>query len=429
VAGTVAVVLKGYPRLSETFIAEEILGLQRAGMRLRIVSLRHPTDRATHPVHAEIAAPVDYLPEYLYQEPARVLRGWRGARRLAGYRVACAAWWRDLRRDPTPNRIRRFGQALVLAHELPGDVRRLHAHFLHTPASVARYAALMRGLAWSVSAHARDIWTTPDWEVREKLADCRWAVTCSAAARDALVALAPQPGRVSLVYHGIDLGRFAPPAAARAPRDGSDPADPAILLTVGRAVAKKGHDVLIDALARLPAGLNWRWVHIGGGELLKSLKAQAARAGIADRIDWRGARPQAEVLAAYRAADLFVLANRVAADGDRDGLPNVLVEAESQALVCVASDAASVPELIRHGVDGLLVPPGDAAALAGALAGLIADPARRQAMGEAGRRLVAERFDNRDGVRRIAALFAADGLAPAPADTGGADDAAVRLSA
>jgi len=427
VTGTVAVVLKGYPRLSETFIAEELLGLERAGMALRLVSLRHPTDRDAHPVHGAIVAPVSYLPEYLYQEPGRVLRGWRAARRLAGYPAALAAWRRDLARDPTPNRVRRFGQALVLAAELAPDVVRLHAHFLHTPASVARYAALMRGLDWSVSAHARDIWTTPAWEIREKLADCRWAVTCSRGALDALAPLAPSPGRVALAYHGIDLVRFAPPAAPRPARDGSDPADPVVLLTVGRAVAKKGHDVLIDALARLPAGLNWRWVHIGGGELIGALRARAERAGLAGRIEWRGARPQADVLAAYRAADLFVLANRIAADGDRDGLPNVLVEAQSQELACAASDAASVPELIEHGVNGLLVPPDDAAALAGALAALIADPARRRAMGEAGRRIVAERFDNRDGVRRIAALFAADGLAPAPEARPG--DTPARLSA
>ncbi len=425
-AGTVAVVLKGYPRLSETFIAAEILGLERAGMALRIVALRHPTDRDTHPVHGEITAPVSYLPEYLYQEPGRVLRGWRAARRLAGYRAALAAWRRDLRRDPTPNRIRRFGQAMVLARELPADVARLHAHFLHTPASVARYAAMMRGLTWSASAHARDIWTTPAWELREKLADCRWAVTCSRGALTALSPLAPEPGRVSLVYHGIDLARFAPPARSRPARDGSDAADPVMLLTVGRAVPKKGHDVLIDALALLPAGLNWRWVHIGGGALGGALKARAARAGLGARIDWRGARPQTEVLTALRAADLFVLANRIAADGDRDGLPNVLVEAQSQGLACVASDAASVPELIEDGVNGLLSAPDDAAALAAALVALITDPARRQAMGEAGRRIVGERFDHRDGVRRIAALFATDGLAPAPE---GAEDGTIRRTA
>ena len=152
-AGPAVFVVKGYPRLSETFIAQEILALERRGLDIRIVSLRHPTDKDVHPVHREIRAPVSYLPEYLYQEPLRVLRAWRRQRRRPSYRTARAAWLRDLRRDPTPNRIRRFGQALVLADELPAGARRLHAHFLHTPASVARYAALLAGLGWSCSAH------------------------------------------------------------------------------------------------------------------------------------------------------------------------------------------------------------------------------------------------------------------------------------
>jgi len=154
-----------------------------------------------------------YLPEYLKDEPRRVRRGWRRARRMAGYGAARRAWLKDLLRDPTPNRIRRFGQALVLAAELPADIGQLHAHFLHTPASVARYAAAMRGLDWSVSAHAKDIWTIPDWEKREKLAAARWAVTCTETGRAHLARLAPAPDNVMLSYHGLDLDRFAPAAA------------------------------------------------------------------------------------------------------------------------------------------------------------------------------------------------------------------------
>src|SRR5207237_10897220 len=121
---------------------------------------------------------------------------------------------KDLRRDPTPNRVRRFGQALVLAAELPADVARLHAHFLHTPASVARYCAVLRALPWSGSAHAKDIWTTPEWEKREKLADCEWLVTCTRTKRHHLAARAPA-GRVERVYHGRDRGRV--PAPRRRP--------------------------------------------------------------------------------------------------------------------------------------------------------------------------------------------------------------------
>ncbi len=415
-AGTpVAFVLKGYPRLSETFIAHEIRALEGRGLDIRIISLRHPNDRDRHPVHGEIAAPVTYLPEYLAREPVRVWRGWRAARRLGGYREAFRTWRRDLVRDPTPNRIRRFGQALVLARELPDDVARLHAHFLHTPCSVARYAAIMRGLGWSGSAHAKDIWTTPDWEITEKLAACDWLVTCSAAARQRLADLAPDPTKIDLVYHGLDPDRFpATERQSRAP-DGADPDDPVILLTVARAVEKKGLDVLIEALAALPTSLNWRLVHIGGGKLAGKLRALARDRGLADRIEWRGALPQDAVRRAYREADLFVLPSRIAGDGDRDGLPNVLLEAASQSLACIASRVSGVPELIEDGTSGVLVPADDTGALAAALARLIGEPLLRLRLGRTGANRVRTAFSFDHGIDLLARRF---GLPlSAPADT------------
>jgi len=407
--GPIAFILKGYPRLSESFIAQEIRALETAGLELRIVSLRRPTDGALHPVHREIRAPILYLPEYLHEAPLRVLRGWRFARRLKGYAAARATWLRDLKRDPTASRIRRFGQAMVLARELPEDVGHLHAHFLHTPASVARYAALLRGLPWTISAHAKDIWTIPEWEKREKLADCRWLVTCTATGHAHLAALAP-PGRVALAYHGLDFTRFPPAgngAADALARDGGDRTRPVRILSVGRAVAKKGYGDLIAALALLPPELNWRFVHIGGGALRDTLRRQAAQCRIADRIEWRGARPQGEVLAAYRDADIFVLASRVSADGDRDGLPNVLMEAQSQGVVCLATATPGIRELIADEVSGVLVPPDAPAALAAALARLIREPDRRAVLAAAGERRVRQDFAMAPGIARLTALFGA----------------------
>jgi glycosyltransferase involved in cell wall biosynthesis len=408
-AGTaIAFVLKGYPRLSETFIAQEIHALERRGLDLRLYSLRHPTDAAVHPITEEIAAPVAYLPEYLYQEPVRVLRGWWRARRLPGYRAAWRTWLRDLRRDRTPNRVRRFGQACVLAAELPPDVGRIHAHFLHTPASVARYAAHMRALLWSCSAHAKDIWTTPEWEKREKLADLDWLVTCTAVGAEHLRGLTARPESIELVYHGLDFTRFPPPSSARPARDGRDPAAPVEILSVGRAVAKKGYHDLLEALAQLPAELDWRFTHIGGGQLLPELKARASALGLAPRIGWLGSQAQQAVLARYRAADLFVLASRVAPDGDRDGLPNVLMEGQSQGLACLATRVSAIPELIEDGVTGLLVPPNDPAALAAALRRLIGDPGLRAKLGQAGAARVQSRFAMAPGIDRLAGLFAID---------------------
>ena len=180
------------------------------------------------------------------------------------------------------------------------------------------------------------------------------------------------------------------------------------MLAVGRAVEKKGFDHLVAALARLPRDLAWRLTHVGGGPLLADLKARAAATGIADRVDWLGPLPQNEVLERYRAADLFVLPSQIAADGDRDGLPNVLLEAQSQGLACIASDVAAVPELIRHGESGWLVPPADAAALAQALAALIAAPAIRQRLGEVAERKVRHDFGCAKGLDRLAQKFGAE---------------------
>lgn len=400
----VAFVLKGYPRLSETFIAQEILALEKLGLDILIVSLRHPTDGRTHPVHAEIRAKVLYLPEYLHHAPLRVLRAWMRVRRWPAYRKVLALWWRDLRRDFTANRARRFGQALVLASELPGEVTRLHAHFLHTPASVVRYAAGLREMAWTGSAHAKDIWTTPEWELREKLASCEWLVTCTATNCAHLSGLAPA-GRVELVYHGLDMARFPAYPAPRPARSGKAAGDAVTVLSVGRLVEKKGTDVLLDALALLPHDLNWRFVHVGGGPLGRDLKKRAEALGISARVEWRGALTQSELIKEYRAADLFVLASRIASDGDRDGLPNVLMEAQTQALPCVATRVSAIHELIEDGVTGMLVPQESPGQLAEAIASLLADPALRSRLGEAGRQRVTTRFGMDANIAVLAAKF------------------------
>jgi glycosyltransferase involved in cell wall biosynthesis len=372
------------------------------------VSLRRPTDDRLHPVHREIRAAVHYLPEYLWRQPLRVLRAWWAVRKLPTYAEARAQWLRDLRRDPTPNRARRFGQALVLAAELPGDVKRLHAHFLHTPASVTRYAATLRALPWSGSAHAKDIWTTPEWEKREKLAACDWLVTCTRTNRDHLASLAPA-GRVELVYHGIDLARFAPHRTVRGANDGSDTRHPVTMLSVARLVEKKGTDVLLEALSRVPAHLHWRLVHVGGGPLKRKMQKRARALGIAERITWRGALAHEELLLEYRKADLFALACRIARDGDRDGLPNVLAEAQSQGVACVGTRVSGIPELIRDGVTGVLVEEQDPSSFAAALAALIADPARRRTLGDAGQARVRAVFALEANFERLAVKF---GLAP-----------------
>ncbi|EIZ84106.1 group 1 glycosyl transferase [Methylobacterium sp. GXF4] len=409
----IAVVLKGYPRLSETFIAQELLALERCGLPLEIWSLRRPTDRARHPMHAAIRAPAAYLPEYLHEAPLRVLRGLAAALTRPRLPALLALFARDLWRDPTASRLRRLGQALVLARELPAEVAHIHVHFLHTPASVARYAALLTRRRWSFSAHAKDIWTTPAWELTEKLRDAAWGVTCT---RDGLARLESlAPGRTRLAYHGLDLARFPAPPPPREPRDGTDPNAPLRLVCVGRLVAKKGHDDLIDALAALPPGLHWRLELIGGGELRGALEARIRERGLSERVAFRGALAQPAVIVAMRASDLFVLPTKPAPGGDRDGLPNVLMEAASQALPILATAFAGTPEFITDGTHGILVAPGDPAALAAALARLAADPALRLRLGAAARVRLVEDFSEAAAVALIAEALRASAGLPLPA--------------
>jgi glycosyltransferase involved in cell wall biosynthesis len=398
----VAVVLKGWPRLSETFIAQEIAGLEARGVTLEIWSLRKPTDKTRHPVHDRVAGRVVYLPEYLKDDPRRVLRGWLKARRLPGYAAARRKYIADLRRDPTANRRRRWGQALVLAAELPASVERLYAHFLHTPASVTRYAAIMRGLPWSVSAHAKDIWTSEPWEITEKLGDASWLTTCTAIGLQRLRSLAPPRSQLKLIYHGLDFAHLPPPPALRPLRDGRDPADPVMILSIGRAVEKKGYGDLLEALAKLPRDLHWHFEHVGGGALSATLKAQAVALGVAERCTWLGAQPQQAVFAALARADLFVLASKKAADGDQDGLPNVLMEAAHQGVPIISTHAAAIGEFIEDGTNGLLVSPGAADELAVALERMVREPTLRRLFADAASHTVCTRFSYDAGVDWIA---------------------------
>ena len=401
----ILVLLKGYPRLSETFIAQELLGLEREGLGLELVAMRRPTDTKRHPVHDEIRAPVSYLPEYLHEEPFRVAKALWACVRKPGFGKALRRWLGDLSGDLTRNRVRRFGQAAVLAHEWPKDAAWLHVHFIHTPASVAAYTHLITGIPFTISAHAKDIWTSSDADLAFKIDHARWAVTCTASGYRHLKGLSKESSKVHLGYHGLDLSRFPHFDPPRPPRDGSDPADPVQIVSVGRAVPKKGIDIVLKALAALPASMHWHFTHIGGGDELSALKALAASLDIADKIVWTGAMDQKQVLEHYRKADLFALACRITADGDRDGLPNVLVEAASQGLTCVSTTISGIPEFFVDGENGLLAAPDDPSVFSAALARAIADPALRAELGAAAEHRVRTAFDHRTSIAELKSLF------------------------
>ncbi len=401
-----AVLVKGWPRLSETFIAQELVALEDAGHSFELWSLRFPTDKKTHPLHDRLKAPVHYLPEYLHDEPSRVARAVLSARRLPGFAEAMRVWRADFIRDRTRNRVRRFGQSCVLATEMSKGLAGFYAHFLHTPSSVARYAAIMTGLPWSFAAHAKDIWTSPEWELSEKLNAAQhgalFGATCTAFGAKHLRSLASDPDRVDLVYHGLDLSRFPEPPV-RPLREADDPFH---LLSVGRLVEKKGFDRLIAAFACLPDDLKWSWTHVGGGALKDEMQALAATAGVADRITWRGACDQPEVIEAMRSAHVFVLPSRVANDGDRDGLPNVLMEAASQKLPILSTPVSAIPEFIKSGVHGHLTQD-DPKALATAMKEIATNPAKAAKMADAAYDRLVTQFQMDPGIARLSARLTA----------------------
>lgn len=393
-----AIVVKCWPRLSETFVAQELVALEAIGQRFEIWSLRHPANEKRHPLHEQVVARVRYLPEYLHQEPVRVFNCFRACRSFAGYKQALRIFKSDVRRDFTRNRVRRFGQACVLAAELPDSAKAVYAHFLHTPSSVARYAAIMRGIPWSFSAHAKDIWTSPDWELEEKLEannfGASFGVTCTAIGAQHLRSLSSSEDRIDLVYHGLDLSRFpAPPE-----RNNSNGQKTLRLLSVGRLVEKKGYDRLVAALALLPETVNWHFTHIGGGELKTSLQQLASEMQVENRIDWLGEREQPEVVEAMRNADLFILPSRVAANGDRDGLPNVLMEAASQKLPIITTAVSAIPEFLQHHVHALLAED-SAESLASAIVELAENKTKRLSMAESAYHRLVDEFDMDTGIK------------------------------
>lgn len=397
-----AIVVKGYPRLSETFIARELVGLQRRGIAFSLHALRRPSADALL-TRYEPRVACDYLPEYLHEAPLEVARAVARAAGLPGFARAARAFRRDLARDPSRARVRRFGQACVLVQRLGTNVRHIHCHFAHSPASVARYAALLLGIGYSVSAHAKDVWTTPDWDLCDKLTEAVFAVTCNSPARDRLLQLSPEC-RLSLVHHGVDA-RLVRASASPSMRDGSHTDATVRLVSVARAVEKKGLHNLLEAVARLAGRVHVELSHFGDGPLLGQLREHVLSLGLQGLVTLHGGRPHDEIIAAMDGADILVFPADVAADGDRDGLPNVVLEAQARGLCVVACDAGGVGDAVRDGVTGALVARGDPEALARRLESLCREPQERARMAQAALEMNAPLFDAARGHDQIAALL------------------------
>lgn len=382
-AAPLGMLVKTWPKLSETFILEEVLGLERTGVALRLYALQPPSDQIQHPAVARVQAPLVCVPPVGARHAPAYL--WRHLRLAVAsplrYARALRAAWRQGSVDD-------FLRGGWLAVQLQADgVAHLHAHFIARPAEVAVAASALGGLPFSISAHAKDIYTSKPEDLQRRLRAARFTVTCTEFNRRTLAALAPE-ARVQRMYHGIDHGVFHPARRAT-------PTGVPLLLAVGRLRAKKGLDTLIDACGLLQRrGLAFRCQIVGYGELREPLLAQIAAAGLAERITLPGKLAREQVIACYAEASVFVQPSRVTADGDRDGIPNVLLEAMAMGLPVVATRVSGIPELVCHGLSGLLVEPDDPAALADAIAHALARPALAAALGRHARSVVTESFDN-----------------------------------
>jgi glycosyltransferase involved in cell wall biosynthesis len=302
--------------------------------------------------------------------------------------------------------IKHFVRAGWLAARLRDvDAGHLHAHFAHGPASVAQFASQLTGVAFSFTAHAKDIYTSPPELLKAKLRAARFVVTCTDYNAEHLARLAGEPwaGGIHRIYHGVNFDRFRYSGRS----DSVGPRVP-VCLSIGRLVEKKGFRYLIEAAGILrSAGRCLTFRIVGGGDQRGALEAEIARAGLAGVVELTGAMPQEELLPQYERASLFVLPCVVTDNGDRDGIPNVLVEAMRMGVPVVSTAISGIPELVIDDETGVLVPPRDPRALASAIAALLDDPARAQRLAFRAAHHVAERFDLHRNAERLRELLLA----------------------
>lgn len=394
-----AVLVHEFPKLSETFVLHDLLALERAGVKLTVFSVRRPEQPVQHDAVRQLQADVRYLPELAGRQ-----------RRLAVRATAALLAVRDPKRflrglaqiyaSPDYSRLR-LNQAILLAGELERlKAPALYIHFAHKPATIGRFAALLLGVPFAISAHAVDVWTPPQKELRAKIRDAEIVLCCYEEARAYLARLARGATPVELAYHGVGI-----------PERPVEPPESATVLAVGRLVPKKGYPTLIEAAALLrDRGVDATFAIGGDGPDWASLQKLVNERGLTEVVRFTGPLTDTEVERAFASASVFALPCQEMPDGNRDGIPNTVLEAMARGLPVVSTTLPSVREAVDDGVNGLLVPQRDPAALADALERLLADADLRQRLGRAAREQVAAKFDRARCGPRIPELLARAGL-------------------
>ncbi|HET9909994.1 MAG TPA: glycosyltransferase, partial [Anaerolineales bacterium] len=330
--------LRSYPRLSQTFILNEILALEKIGVAIQIFALTNPHEKVVQMQVEQVQAPVQYLEEAMQKRPwVQIVREHLkvASLHLPGYLRALSYIATHPKIDKgytASNRWECFLQAIHLIYILTLQEQRtgkkldhLHAHFAHDPALIAYLVNYITGLPFSFTAHARDLYQVPEDVLIDRIHQARAVVTCCGANIDYLNQIAAsQKSKISLIYHGVNLEDFQ-----LAPKIGTTarPEIP-IILSVGRLVEKKGFQDLFQALRMVKErGQQFRCTIYGDGPLSQQLKAWIDEHGMSDEILLMGDRSQHELIPIFQGATFFALTPVQTDDGDRDGIPNVLVEA------------------------------------------------------------------------------------------------------
>jgi glycosyltransferase involved in cell wall biosynthesis len=398
----IAYVIKCFPRLSETFILHEVLELERQGLPLRIFSLLKPTGKVNQAAQ-RVQAPVTYLPQGFFFRWLSLLAA--ATRRFVKNPFSfLAISVTALVRFHHPATLKHLLYAAYLSNQLERErITHLHAHYANTPATVALLAHQFTGIPFSFTAHAKDIYLSHRPTLAYKMKQARFTVTCTGYNQQYLASLAGPHDAVAVhrIYHGLDLSVFpAHTSGVSTPR-----ARP-LILTVARLVEKKGLRYLLQACRRLQdQGYDFTCRIVGEGPLRANLAQQIRDLGLSARVELWGADTHEHVIEMYRQATLFALPAVVAENGDRDGIPNVLVESLYMGVPVVSTPVSGIPELLSSERNGLLVPERDSAALAATIARLLDDPRLRERLATAGRQTVLARFDMASNTQRLMQLF------------------------
>ncbi len=398
----VGYVLKKFPRLSETFVLNEILELERQGVDVTVLSLHRPDDGRFHEKLARLRGSVVYVPARTGLDLRAQLTAHSNTLRARGQ--ALANELADLLPEPDqdPWATLRWGFEVAQAVRVRG-LDRLHAHFASVATRVARVAHLLTDVPYSFTSHAKDIYrdTVEPAAYARLLSTADFAVTVCDANRHYIVdrLAGPYADKVRRLYNGIELAEFA--ATSDAVRE------PGLIVGVGRLIEKKGFGYLVDAVADLlRKGENVRCAIVGDGEDSVALEKKVQALGT-DKITLLGPRSHHEVRALLRRASVFALPCVIGGDGNRDALPTVLLEAMAAGVPVVTTPVVGNAEIVDGGRAGVLVPERDAAALAVALRTLLHDAPRRAALAQAGGRRVRELFDLAQNVATLRAWFGA----------------------